>query len=146
MVSGPIQRFMVSGQLAGADARGVSARHLLNWLRGGEVMRPFQPGDHVYPTDLPRRFVCRVMEADAVQLNGPVSQVLKLEPLEGPWPAGTWLIRLNTWVARINGPTQLRGPLRPALRLRGADGQGRGGRRGTDRERILATPPRRIAG
>jgi hypothetical protein len=86
------------------------------------------------------------MEADAVQLNGDVSQVLKLEPLEGPWPAGTWLIRLNTWVARVAGPTRLRGPLRPAIRLRGADANGRRGHRGTNGERSVATPARRVAG
>jgi hypothetical protein len=86
------------------------------------------------------------MEADAVQLNGDVSQVLKLEPLEGPWPAGTWLIRLNTWVARVAGPTRLRGPLRPAIRMRQADASGRGARRHVDDERSVAAPRRRVAG
>jgi hypothetical protein len=110
-------------------------------------MRTYQPGDHVYPTDLPRRFVCRVMEAEAVQLNDEVSQILKLEPLEGPWPAGTWLIRLNNWVARVAGPTRLRGPLRPAIRARHADADGRGARsRYADGEPGVTAPRRRVAG
>ena len=48
-------------------------------------------GDFVVPTDLPRRFLCRVTYAHDV---GDTSlQVLELEPLEGPWSPDTRLIR-----------------------------------------------------
>jgi hypothetical protein len=54
----------------------------------------YQPGDHVCPSDLPRRFLCRVEQAASFKVGNGLAQILKLEPLEGPWPAGTRLIRL----------------------------------------------------
>jgi hypothetical protein len=47
--------------------------------------------DYVVPTDLPRPFVCRVTQAHAVPNTS--LQVLELDPLDGPWPHGTRLIR-----------------------------------------------------
>jgi hypothetical protein len=47
--------------------------------------------DYVVPTDLPRPFVCRVTEAHVVPNTS--LQVLELDPQDGPWPAGTRLIR-----------------------------------------------------
>ena len=55
----------------------------------------YEPGDYVCPSDLPRRFLCRVEQAESFEVGDGLSQILKLEPLEGPWPAGTYLIRLN---------------------------------------------------
>ena len=54
-------------------------------------MNAYRPGDHVYPTDLPRRFLCRV---DAVDHASDDFELVRLEPLEGPWPPGTQLLRL----------------------------------------------------
>ena len=54
----------------------------------------YQPGDHVCPSDLTRRFLCRVEQAASFKVGDGRAQILKLEPLEGPWPAGTRLIRL----------------------------------------------------
>jgi hypothetical protein len=55
----------------------------------------YQPGDYVCPSDLPRRFLCRVEQVESINLGNGLSQILQLEPLEGPWPAGTSLIRLD---------------------------------------------------
>ena len=66
----------------------------------------YQPGDYVYPADLPRRHLCRVQQAETLRLRGGVAQVLRLEPLEGPWPTGTKLIRLDEFVMPVR-PRQL---------------------------------------
>ena len=58
----------------------------------------YHTGDYVYPSDLPRRVLCRVVQAEALDLRSGSAQVLKLEPLEGPWPAGTSLVRLDHFV------------------------------------------------
>jgi len=56
----------------------------------------YQIGDYVYPTDLPRRVTCRVLEVDRVAVaRGEVIQILTLAPLEGPWRPGTELVRLD---------------------------------------------------
>jgi len=55
----------------------------------------YQPGDCVYPADLPRRFLCRVAGAENFSTGAGISQILRLQPLEGPWPEGTILIRLD---------------------------------------------------
>jgi len=39
-----------------------------------------QPGDHVYPSDLPRRFLCRVGQVESSNVTGGLAQILKLEP------------------------------------------------------------------
>ena len=58
----------------------------------------YQPGDYVCPSDLPRRFLCRVEQVESITVADGCSQILKLAPLEGPWPAGTCLIRLDSTV------------------------------------------------
>ncbi len=58
----------------------------------------YHTGDYVYPADLPRRVLCRVRNTESLSVRNAPSQILKLEPLEGPWPAGTELIRLDEWV------------------------------------------------
>jgi hypothetical protein len=58
----------------------------------------YQSGDYVYPADLPRPVLCRVSKAENVHVRTGMSQILKLEPLEGPWPAGTTLVRLDEYV------------------------------------------------
>jgi len=55
----------------------------------------YEAGDHVYPSDLPRLFLCRVEEVESFRVWDRLSQILELAPLEGPWPAGTHLIRLD---------------------------------------------------
>jgi hypothetical protein len=55
----------------------------------------YRLGDYVYPSDLPRRFLCRVAAAEDFDVPAGTSQILRLEPLEGPWPHGTLLVRLD---------------------------------------------------
>jgi len=52
-------------------------------------------GDLVYPTDLLRPIPCRVARADACRVPGRSMQILWLEPLDGPWPPGTLLVRMD---------------------------------------------------
>jgi len=61
----------------------------------------YRPGDLVFPADLPRRFVCRVIQAEPTDVSSAHWQILKLEPLEGPWPSGTALIRLDSAVLPV---------------------------------------------
>jgi hypothetical protein len=76
----------------------------------------YQPGDYVCPSDLPRRFLCRVEQVESINVGKGLEQILKLEPLQGPWPAGTHLIRLDGAV--IPAPTRelwrRRGLVRPS--------------------------------
>jgi len=69
----------------------------------------YQPGDYVCPADLPRPIICRVEDVESLRVGREVSQVLKLEPLEGPWPAGTLLIRLDATVVPVPARTLWRG-------------------------------------
>ncbi len=69
----------------------------------------YQPGDYVCPADLPRPIICRVEDVESLRVGREVSQVLKLEPLEGPWPAGTRLIRLDATVVPVPARTLWRG-------------------------------------
>ena len=55
----------------------------------------YDRGDHVLLTDLPRPFLCRVLDAETFNVGPNRSQMLKLAPLEGPWPSDTMLIRLD---------------------------------------------------
>ena len=55
----------------------------------------YQPGDYVCPSDLPRRFLCRVEQVESFNVGDGLAQILQLAPLEGPWPAGTRLFRLD---------------------------------------------------
>jgi len=61
----------------------------------------YECGDYVCPTDLPRRFVCKISDAETVGLGAETIQILKLEPMEGPWPVGTFLIRLDASVVPV---------------------------------------------
>ena len=76
----------------------------------------YEPGDYVCPSDLPRRFLCRVEQAESFKVGDGLSQILKLEPLEGPWPSGTCLIRLGGAVvpARTHELGRTRRLIRPA--------------------------------
>jgi len=74
----------------------------------------YHNGDYVYPVDLPRRLLCRVRQAESLGARSVRSQILKLEPLEGPWPAGTELVRLDEWVAPAEPRRLWRGASRPA--------------------------------
>ena len=60
----------------------------------------YRTGDYVFPTDLPRRFLCRVAESETLVVGRERCQILKLQPLEGPWPPQTTLIRLDPSVMR----------------------------------------------
>lgn len=71
---------------------------------------PYRPGDYVYPTDLTRPTLCRIEQADSLGPAPDSAQLLELTPLEGPWPPGTTLIRLDASVI----PAHPDGHLRPA--------------------------------
>jgi hypothetical protein len=55
----------------------------------------YEPGDHVYPCDLPSWFLCRVEQVESFRVGDGLTQILELQPLEGPWPGGIRLIRLD---------------------------------------------------
>ncbi len=76
----------------------------------------YQPGDYVCPADLPRPIVCRVQDVESLTVGRDVSQVLKLEPLDGPWPAGTLLIRLDAAVVPAPARTSWQGRAFPRRR------------------------------
>ena len=63
----------------------------------------FQPGDYVYPTDLPLRLLCRITQVESLNPGGEGFQVLKLTPLEGPWKAGAQLVRFASSVRPAPG-------------------------------------------
>ena len=79
----------------------------------------YHAGDHVY-TELPRRVLCRVLEAESISLHCGAIQLLKLEPLEGPRRSGTPLIRRAEAVlpARIRDLWRPGAPVRPLARRR----------------------------
>jgi hypothetical protein len=52
-------------------------------------------GDLVFPSDLPRRFLCRVEEVETIGLECGPFQIMKLAPLEGPWSPSTRLVRTS---------------------------------------------------
>ena len=90
----------------------------------------YQPGDYVCPSDLPRRFLCRVEQVESINVGEGLSQILKLEPLEGPWPAATCLIRLDDAVTpalrelwRRRGLVRPSAVERPRVRRRVAGGR-----------------------
>jgi hypothetical protein len=64
----------------------------------------YRCGDHVYPLDLPRKYLCRVVGTEDWKVHGRNTQVLKLQPLEGPWPKGTLLVRADKNVERTAVP------------------------------------------
>ena len=58
----------------------------------------YRTGDYVYPTDLPRRALCRVEEVEKIRGRGGAFQILKLKPIEGPWDSSTRLVRFDEGV------------------------------------------------
>ncbi len=58
----------------------------------------YQPGDYVYPADLPRAHLCRVLRTETLTVHKGRSQLLRLQPLEGPWSPNTELVRLDDYV------------------------------------------------
>jgi len=62
-------------------------------------MMRYETGDLVYPTDLPRRLLCRVVDLEDIRIRGSQHQILKLHPVEGqPWHLGTSLVRWDEGV------------------------------------------------
>ena len=58
----------------------------------------FQLGDYVYPSDMPRRLLCRVARTEVGRTRTGTFQILTLEPLEGPWrrwPDTSQVVRLD---------------------------------------------------
>jgi hypothetical protein len=84
------------------DAASPGAAGVAGETGGSTMQHPHVIGDYVVPADLPRRFVCRVTAAHAVGDTG--LQMLELEPIAGPWPPGTRLIRGGESVHRASGP------------------------------------------
>jgi hypothetical protein len=82
----------------------------------------YQPGDYVYPLDLPRAYLCRVRRAESLGVRAGRSQMLRLQPLEGPWAPGTELVRLDDGVlpAKPRQLWQQRGTWTPRARHRDA--------------------------
>ena len=72
----------------------------------------YEVGDFVIPVDLPRIFVCYVTNAYPIGQGD--DQLLELQPLDGPWPIGTLLIRMDHLV-RAACPVEIEVAL-PALR------------------------------
>lgn len=78
----------------------------------------YRKGDYVYPADLPRPILCRVKRAEGLGVREGVAQLLELEPLEGPFPTGTELVRLDDHVLPAE-PRQLwQGGIRPSTAAR----------------------------
>lgn len=66
----------------------------------------YQPGDYVYPADLPRRLLCRVARTDSGTTDTGRFQILTLEVLEGPWrdwPETRHIVRLDEDVVPAPG-------------------------------------------
>jgi hypothetical protein len=63
----------------------------------------YRRGDLVLLKNLPRPILCQVSEAEPFGTAVAGEQILKLVPLEGPWPRGTFLIRLDNEVSRARG-------------------------------------------
>lgn len=76
----------------------------------------YDRGDYVFLTDLPRPFLCRVLDAETFRVGPTRSQMLKLAPLEGPWPPDTMLIRLDHCVTRCDVRSRWRAPMLRAAR------------------------------
>jgi hypothetical protein len=94
--------------------------------------------DYVYPTDLPRRVTCRVLEVDRMAVQGgEVIQILTLAPLEGPWRPGTQLVRLDGAVVPARPAKVV--PMVRAGRVRERGRQSAGERRGV-RLRVASLP------
>jgi hypothetical protein len=86
------------GEMA-AGSRARAARCVLpvrvDTFETEQVMR-YEVGDYVIPSDLPRRWTCRVEEVERKALaGGETIQILTLAPVAGPWRAGTLLVRLD---------------------------------------------------
>ena len=64
----------------------------------------YQVGEFVIPIDLPRVFVCYV--TNAYPIGQEDDQLLELQPLDGPWPVGTLLIRMDHMV-RTASPVEV---------------------------------------
>jgi hypothetical protein len=73
----------------------------------------YQRGDFVYPADLPCPVMCRVVSVQRLRHGIARGQLLELEAVEGPWPPGTLLIRLDDVVVPIQS-RQFREPSPPA--------------------------------
>ena len=70
----------------------------------------YDRGDYVFLADLPRPFLCRVLDVETFTVGSGRSQMLKLAPLEGPWPADTTLIRLDHCVKPCDVRSRWRAP------------------------------------
>jgi len=76
----------------------------------------YDRGDYVFLVDLPRPFLCRVLDAETFTVGSSRSQMLKLAPLDGPWPADTTLIRLDHCVKPCDVRSRWRAPFSRAGR------------------------------
>lgn len=76
----------------------------------------YDRGDYVFLADLPRPLLCLVLDAKTLAVGAGRSQMLKLAPLEGPWPPDTTLIRLDHCVKRCDVRGRWRAPMSRAGR------------------------------
>lgn len=66
----------------------------------------FRVGDLVFPADLPQPFPCRVAAVESCAVAGRAADIVYLDVLDGPWPAGTRLVRLAGAVRAWPRPTE----------------------------------------
>jgi hypothetical protein len=65
-------------------------------------MMRYQPGDLVYPADLPRRVLCRVVATKQIASRDGGGQALRLKPVSGqPWHPPGVFVRLNAGVLPV---------------------------------------------
>jgi hypothetical protein len=85
----------------------------------------YRRGDLVQLKGLPRPILCEVSEAEPLGAALAGEQILKLVPLEGPWPHGTFLIRLDNEVRRApGGRSRMRLLVQALAAKRGEGGSG----------------------
>jgi len=79
----------------------------------------YERGEYVFLTDVPIPVRCRVIDAETFTAGTRQAQLLKLAPLEGPWPFDTTLIRPDRAVKPATFPAPiLRRPRGPRSRRR----------------------------
>lgn len=104
----------------------------------------YEVGDYVVPSDLPRRWICRVEEVERKALaGGEAIQILTLAPLAGPWRAGTLLVRLD---GSVEPAQRSSATIDPVARAAAAARRAYDGKGAPSRGKVIRLPvrPRRL--
>lgn len=105
----------------------------------------YHVGDLVIPSDLPKRWTCRVVEVEAKALaGGETIQILTLAPLAGPWREGTLLVRLDGSVRPAAAEARRCDPIARAAAAAAAAGAGTADRRRRGKVIRLPVASRRL--